>query len=94
MHTEDGEENVAVGGEGHQQTSSDIHTSKNGQDTFIQVCVRTGELKKWGAITEEVMNDNGTAEMKAADIIKDDVINTKDAIKLAQYLAKWDVTLE
>ena len=66
MHTEDGEENVAVGGEDHQQTSNDIHTSKSGQDTFIQVCVRTGEFKKWRAITEEVMNDNGTAERKAA----------------------------
>ena len=68
MHTEDGEENVAVGGEGHQQSSNHIHTSKCGKDAFMQVCVRTGELKKWGAVTEEVMDDIGTAEWQAAYI--------------------------
>ena len=41
MHTEDGEQNGAVGGENHQQTSNYIHTSKSGQDAFIQVCIRT-----------------------------------------------------
>ena len=59
MHMEDGEENVGVGGEDHQQNSDDIHTSKHGKDAFMQACVRTGELKKCvgGAVTEEVMND-------------------------------------
>ena len=59
MHTEDGEENVAVGDEGHQQSSNHIHTSKCGKDAFIQACVRTGALKKWGAVTEKVMDDIG-----------------------------------
>ena len=39
-------ENVGVGGEGHQQSSNHIHTSKCGKDAFMQACVRTGELKK------------------------------------------------
>ena len=41
VHAEDGEENVAVGGEDHQQTSNDIHTSKSRHNTFMQACVRT-----------------------------------------------------
>ena len=68
MHTEDGEENVAVRGEGHQQSSNHIHTSKCGKDAFIQACIRTGALKKWGAVTEKVMEDIGTAEWQAAYI--------------------------
>ena len=62
MHMEDGEENVGVGGEDHQQNSDDIHTSKHGKDAFMQACVSTGELKKWGTVTGEVMDDIGTAE--------------------------------
>ena len=54
-------ENVGVGGEGHQQSSDHSHTSKCGKDAFMQACVRTGELKKWGTLTE-VMDDIGTAE--------------------------------
>ena len=34
MHMEDGEENVGVGGEDHQQNSDDIHTSKHGKDAW------------------------------------------------------------
>ena len=47
MHMEDGEENVGVGGKDAQQSSDHIHTSKNGKDAFMQVCVRTGEFKMW-----------------------------------------------
>ena len=68
MHAEDGEDNVAVGGEGHQQSPDYIHTSKSGQDAFMQACVRTGELKNWRSVTEEVMDDIGTAEWQAAHI--------------------------
>ena len=49
-------ENVGVGGEGHQQSSDHIHTSKCGQDAFTQVCVRTQELKNWRDVTEEVVD--------------------------------------
>ena len=68
MHAEDGEENVAVGGENHQQSPNYIHTSECAKDAFLQACVRTGELKKWGAVTEEVMDGVGTAEWQAAHI--------------------------
>ena len=66
MHAEDGEDNVAVGGEGHQQSPDYIHTSKSGQDAFMQACVRTGELKNWRSVTEEVIDGIETAERKAA----------------------------
>ena len=62
MHTGDREENVGVGVEDHQQSSDHIHTSKRGKDAFMQACVSTGELKKRGIVTEEVMDDLGTAE--------------------------------
>ena len=62
MHTEDGEKNVTLGGKDHQQSSDHIHTSKCGQDAFTQVCVRTQELKNWRDVTEEVIDDIGTAE--------------------------------
>ena len=66
MHTEDGEENVAVGSENHQQSPDHIHTSKSGQDAFMQACVRTGELKNWRSVTEEVIDGIETTERKAA----------------------------
>ena len=62
MHTEDGEENKGVGGKDHQQNSNHIYTSKRGKDAFMQACVSTGQLKKRGIVTEEVMDDIGTAE--------------------------------
>ena len=35
---------------------------QSGKDAFMQACVSTGELKKWGTVTEEVMDDLGTTE--------------------------------
>ena len=64
-------ENVGVGGEGHQQSSDHSHTSKCGKDAFMQACVRKESLKivcVRGAVTEEVMNNIGTAEWQAAYI--------------------------
>ena len=37
-------------------------------DAFTQVCVRTQELKNWRGVTEEVMDDLGTAEWQAVHI--------------------------
>ena len=66
MHIEDGEENVGVGGDDHQQSSDHVHTSECEKDAFTQVCVRTRELKNWSGVTEEVMDDIGSTEWQAA----------------------------
>ncbi|KAL0628237.1 hypothetical protein AAY473_001557, partial [Plecturocebus cupreus] len=68
LSKKNGEENVGVGSEDDNQSPDHIHTSRSGKDAFLQVCVRTRELEKWGTFTEEVMDDIGATEWQAADI--------------------------
>ena len=61
MPMEDGEENVGVGGEDHQQSNDHIHTRKRGKDAFMHAGVQPQQDPR------DTLRMNGIGEREIED---------------------------
>ena len=57
------------------------------------VCEELKNENLYGNNSEFIKLPDLTKRILMGDILEDGIVNSKDAVKLAQYLAKWDITL-
>lgn len=70
-----------------------IVNSDYSNEIIYIVCEELENENLYGNNSEFIKLPDLTKRILKGDILEDGIVNSKDAVKLAQYLAKWDITL-